>query len=97
MAKKKSSVSSKNVHHMHLQHNFSGSAVAVVGGLLLVFALVLFVANNNFKKSGMSTEYYYDDSGMRAIKKDIRNNKITRYVYSGSNVIYEETANINPV
>src|SRR3989344_838226 len=62
MAKKKSSVSSKNVHHMHLQHNFSGSAVAVVGGLLLVFALVLFVANNNFKKSGMSTEYYYDDS-----------------------------------
>jgi len=54
-------------------------------------------AGRHCTAQNMIAEYYYDDSGMRAIKKDIRNNKITRYVYSGSNVIYEETANINPV
>src|SRR3989344_6658220 len=53
MAKKKSSVSSK-VHHLNVQHNFSGSFVAVIGGIFIVFALVLFVANNGMNKSGLS-------------------------------------------
>src|SRR3989344_3814335 len=69
MAKKKGAVSSdsKKVHHVNVQHNFSGSAVAVVGGLLLVFALVVFIVNNGMDKSGFAD---YSDDGSDALPTD---------------------------
>src|SRR3989344_1748256 len=69
MVKKKGTVNSdsKKVHHVNVQHNFSGSAVAVVGGLLIVFALVVFIANNGVDKSGFAD---YSDDGSDALPTD---------------------------
>jgi len=51
--KKKSIISSK-VHRVHMEHSFSTNSVAVIGGILIVFAFVLFVANDGLEKSGLA-------------------------------------------
>ena len=45
-----------------IHRNFSINSIAVVGSLLVVFALVVFIANDGLKKSGLSSESNYDDS-----------------------------------